>query len=82
MKDGQTRVVCRFEVRLTVVIFMAIWFGGVLIALRPPPGRSLPAPHSWWLVVSRSLGSASYLLETSGQFLIDFLRDAIIAREA
>jgi hypothetical protein len=90
-EDGRTRVLCRYEFRLTVVIFMAIWFGGVLIGGGAVALRGHTPAAAWAAITCTAfmvaggvgfIGLGLLFARNERQFLIDILHDAIVAREA
>ena len=96
-ENGETRLHCRAGLHPFVRAFLAVWFGGVSIgcgavvigAINLLRSGQLAASGWQWLAVPFLMlgfgvvlvGSGKYLARDEADFLIDFVRRALDARE-
>jgi hypothetical protein len=97
-EDRGTRLRCRLGMHPAVVVFLAIWFGGVAIGGGTIAMRAIGfllrggALTDVWLSIATPafmlafgvalVGLGRFSGRNEAQFLLDFLRDTIAAREA
>lgn len=97
-EGDRTRVRCELEIRLSVIAFMACWFGILLIVEASAAMRaihsllrggaladawpSIAGPTFMLAAGAAFVGLGLFQARNEQQFLLDFLRDTIAAREA